>query len=105
MWNRLEGKIKSGDIILSHNGTKHTADSLDMLIKNEDNQLRQQLANQLPDALKTLTIKQRYAVLSYYCLKLRKRQIANNMGISNVMAGRHVKAGLAKLRQFYGIKK
>lgn len=78
---------------------------LDMLIKNEDNQLRQQLANQLPDALKTLTIKQRYAVLSYYCLKLRKRQIANNMGISNVMAGRHVKAGLAKLRQFYGIKK
>ncbi len=34
MWNRLDGKIKSGDIILSHNGTKHTADSLDMLIKN-----------------------------------------------------------------------
>ena len=34
MWNRLEGKIKEGDIILSHNGTKHTADSLDMLIKN-----------------------------------------------------------------------
>ena len=26
-------KIKEGDIILSHNGTKHTADSLDMLIK------------------------------------------------------------------------
>ena len=77
---------------------------LDMLIKNEDNQLRQQLANQLPDALKTLTVKQRYAVLSYYCLKLRKRQIANNMSISNVMACRHVKAGLAKLRQFYGIK-
>ena len=77
---------------------------LDMLIKNEDNQLRQQLANQLPDALKTLTVKQRYAVLSYYCLKFRKRQIANNMSISNVMAGRHVKAGLAKLRQFYGIK-
>lgn len=34
MWKRLEGKIKSGDIILSHNGTKHTADSLDMLLKN-----------------------------------------------------------------------
>ena len=34
MWNRLEGKIKEGDIILSHNGTKHTADSLDMIIKN-----------------------------------------------------------------------
>ena len=34
MWKRLEGKIKAGDIILSHNGTKHTADSLDMLLKN-----------------------------------------------------------------------
>ena len=34
MWKRLNNKIKSGDIILSHNGTKHTADSLDMLIKN-----------------------------------------------------------------------
>lgn len=34
MWKRLDGKIKAGDIILSHNGTKHTADSLDMLIKN-----------------------------------------------------------------------
>ena len=33
MWNRLEDKLKNGDIILSHNGTKHTADSLDMLIK------------------------------------------------------------------------
>lgn len=34
MWKRLESKISSGSIILSHNGTKHTADSLDMLIKN-----------------------------------------------------------------------
>lgn len=34
MWNRLKDKLKSGDIILSHNGTKHTAESLDMLIKN-----------------------------------------------------------------------
>ena len=34
MWQRLDSKIKAGDIILMHNGTKHTADSLDMLIKN-----------------------------------------------------------------------
>lgn len=34
MWNRLKDKVKGGDIILSHNGTKHTAESLDMLIKN-----------------------------------------------------------------------
>ena len=34
MWNRIKEKITSGDIILMHNGTKHTADSLDMIIKN-----------------------------------------------------------------------
>ena len=34
MWNRLKGKLDNGSIILSHNGTKHTADSLDMIIKN-----------------------------------------------------------------------
>lgn len=34
MWNRLDKKLSSGDIILTHNGTKHTADSLDMLLKN-----------------------------------------------------------------------
>lgn len=34
MWSRLESKIKNGSIILSHSGTKHTAESLDMLIKN-----------------------------------------------------------------------
>ena len=34
MWNRLDRKLKKGDIILMHNGTKHTADSLELLIKN-----------------------------------------------------------------------
>lgn len=34
MWDRLKDKIKKGDIILTHNGTKNTANSLDMLIKN-----------------------------------------------------------------------
>ena len=34
MWKRLEGKMQNGDIILSHNGTAHTADSLEMIIQN-----------------------------------------------------------------------
>ncbi len=34
MWKKLDEKIKAGDIILTHNGTKHTADSLDMILKN-----------------------------------------------------------------------
>lgn len=33
MWKRLDSKIEAGDIILSHNGTKHTADSLGMLLQ------------------------------------------------------------------------
>lgn len=34
MWKRIGNNLQNGDIILSHNGTSHTADSLDMLIKN-----------------------------------------------------------------------
>jgi peptidoglycan/xylan/chitin deacetylase (PgdA/CDA1 family) len=34
MWARIGSKLSNGAIILSHNGTDHTADSLDMLIKN-----------------------------------------------------------------------
>lgn len=34
MWKRIGENLQNGDIILSHNGTAHTSDSLDMLIKN-----------------------------------------------------------------------
>ena len=34
MWKRIRNKILNGSIILSHNGTKNTANSLDGLIKN-----------------------------------------------------------------------
>lgn len=34
MWKKIEPKLANGSIILSHNGTKHTADSLEMLIHN-----------------------------------------------------------------------
>ncbi len=34
MWKRIESKLQAGSIILSHSGTKHTADSLDMLLSN-----------------------------------------------------------------------
>lgn len=34
MWNRINGKLNNGSIILMHNGTEHTTDSLDMIIKN-----------------------------------------------------------------------
>ena len=34
MWARLNGKLQNGSIILMHNGTEHTADSLEMLLNN-----------------------------------------------------------------------
>lgn len=34
MWQRLENKLVPGSVILTHNGTEHTADSLDVIIKN-----------------------------------------------------------------------
>ena len=34
MWDRLNNKITKGSIILMHNGTQHTADSLEKLIVN-----------------------------------------------------------------------
>lgn len=37
MWNRIGNKLTEGSIILTHNGTEHTADSLDYLIKNIKN--------------------------------------------------------------------
>lgn len=37
MWNRISNKLSSGSIILSHNGTEHTADSLEYLINNIKN--------------------------------------------------------------------
>ena len=77
---------------------------LDKIIEKEDCQSRQMLAEQLPTALATLTSKQKYAVIQYYCHGMKKNQIAKEMGISKVMAGRHVKAAIKKLRQFYDIE-
>ena len=37
MWNRINNKLASGSIILTHNGTEHTADSLEYLINNIKN--------------------------------------------------------------------
>lgn len=34
MWERINKRLKQGSIILMHNGTKYTAKSLDMIIKN-----------------------------------------------------------------------
>ena len=77
---------------------------LDKIVEKEDRQSRQMLAGQLSTALATLTNKQKYAVTQYYYNGVKKNQIAKKMGISKVMADRHVKAAIKKLRQFYNIE-
>jgi RNA polymerase sigma factor (sigma-70 family) len=77
---------------------------LDKIVEKEGRQSRQMLAGQLSTALATLTNKQKYAVTQYYYNGVKKNQIAKKMGISKVMAGRHVKAAIKKLRQFYNIE-
>ena len=37
MWNKIKDKISNGDIILMHNGTENTANSLDMILTNIKN--------------------------------------------------------------------
>lgn len=74
---------------------------LDSIIAVEDAAERQRLVDQLPDALATLTDRQRYVVTRYYCDQIKKKEIAKEMGISAVMVGRHEKAAITKLRHFY----
>lgn len=77
---------------------------LNQIIQKEAHQSWKMLAEQLPTALATLTDKQKYAITQYYYHSMNKNQIAKEMGISKVMAGRHVQAAIKKLRQFYGIE-
>lgn len=78
---------------------------IDSIIAVEDAMERQRLVDQLPDALATLTDRQRYVVTRYYCDRIKKKKIAKEMGISAVMVGRHEKAAIAKLRSFYKVAK
>lgn len=76
---------------------------LDSIIAVENTAERQRLVDQLPDALATLTDRQRYVVTRYYCDQIKKKVIAKEMGISAVMVGRHEKAAITKLRRFYKV--
>ena len=37
MWERIEPKLQNGSIILMHNGTENTANSLELIITNIKN--------------------------------------------------------------------
>ena len=78
---------------------------LDSIIAAEDAAKRQRLVDQLPDALATLTDRQRYVVTRYYCDQIKKKEIAKEMGISAMMVTKHEKSAIAKLQKFYQVNK
>lgn len=78
---------------------------LDSIIAVEDAAERQKLINQLPDALATLTDKQRYVITHYYFNQTKKKEIAKEMGISAMMVTKHEKSAIVKLQKFYKVNK
>lgn len=78
---------------------------LDSIIAAEDAAERQQLINQLPAALATLTDKQSYVITHYYFNQIKKKEIAKKMGISAMMVTKHEKSAISKLQKFYKINK
>lgn len=78
---------------------------LNLLIEADDAIEQQNLINQLPNALATLTDKQRHVFIRIHRDLIKKKEIAKEMGISAVMVGHHEKAAIAKLKRFYGVTK
>lgn len=74
---------------------------LDDLINKEDAKTRKKLIDLLPEAVATLTDKQKYVIKRYYFDRLKKKVIAKELGISAMMVSKHTHAGLAKLHKFY----
>ncbi|WP_279080597.1 sigma-70 family RNA polymerase sigma factor [Lactobacillus apis] len=88
--------------VTSTYGNEHL---LDLIIEIQDELERQRLIKQLPDALATLTDKQRYVVIRNHCYHIKKKEIAKEMGISAMMVTKHDHIAIAKLRRFYGVTK
>lgn len=74
---------------------------LDDLINKEDAKTRKKLIDLLPEAVATLTDKQKYVIKRYYFDRLKKKVIAKELGISAMMVSKHTHAVLAKLHKFY----
>ena len=88
--------------VTSTYGNEHL---LDLIIEIQDELERQRLIKQLPDALATLTDKQRYVVIRNHCYHIKKKEIAKEMGISAMMVTKHDHIAISKLRRFYGVTK
>lgn len=71
------------------------------LIAQDDVKDRQRIIDLLPEALNTLTDKERYAIKRYYFDEIKKKQIAAELNVTPQMMTKYFKAALTKLRKFY----
>lgn len=76
---------------------------LDQLIEQEDATEQNRLIGLLPEALTTLTKKQRYVVQHYFFKGEKQNVIAKQMRVSPTMVHKHLEVAKNKLRAFYEI--
>lgn len=76
---------------------------LDRLIEQENATEQNRLIGLLPEALATLTDKQRYVIKHFFLKGERQNVIAKQMQISPMMVHKHLESAKKKLRTFYEI--
>lgn len=74
---------------------------LDQLIAQEDATEQNRLVALLPEALDTLTDKQRYVIKHFFFKGEKQNIIAKQMHISPMMVHKHLEAAKKRLRTFY----
>lgn len=81
--------------------TYSTEAILEQLIKQEDAAEKDRLIGLLPEALATLTDKQRYVIKHFFFKGEKQKVIAKQMQISPMMVHKHIEAAKKRLRTFY----
>ena len=74
---------------------------LDQLIEQEDAAEQDRLIGLLPEALTTLTDKQRYVIKHFFFKGEKQNVIAKQMQVSPMMVHKHLEAALKNLQKFY----
>ncbi|MBM6727957.1 sigma-70 family RNA polymerase sigma factor [Limosilactobacillus ingluviei] len=81
--------------------TYGTEEILDQLIAQEDAAEENRLIGLLPEALATLTDKQRYVIKHFFLNGEKQNVIAKQMQVSPMMVHKHLESAKKKLQTFY----
>lgn len=81
--------------------TYGTEEILDQLIAQEDAAEQNRLIGLLPEALATLTDKQRYVIKHFFLNGEKQNVIAKQMQVSPMMVHKHLESAKKKLQTFY----